>query len=211
MNRTQSITLGALRRFADHVAPRPGERCEMCARPMNDDHSHVVDVEVRRLLCTCRPCHLLFAPSGAAHGRLRAVPERHLFAPGFRLDEEAWADLQIPVRTAFFFYSSRAQRTMAFYPGPAGATESLLPLGAWETITRANPVLLTLEPDVEALLVRGSRGPGFDCYMVPIDVCYRLIGRVRQTWRGFDGGADAWEAIDAFFIRLRHRCQELAA
>ena len=33
---------------------RAGEVCEMCAVPIADEHSHVVNVEVRNLLCTCR-------------------------------------------------------------------------------------------------------------------------------------------------------------
>ena len=44
----------------------------------------------------------------------------------------------------------------AFYPSPAGATESLLPLTAWEEIVRENPALREMQPDVEALLVRAN-------------------------------------------------------
>ena len=39
-----------------------------------------------------------------------------------------------------------------------GATESLLGLDAWAALEDANPVLTTLEPDVEALLVHRARG-----------------------------------------------------
>jgi Family of unknown function (DUF5947) len=203
------MTLGALRRFADQPAPRAGERCEMCARPIEEEHSHIVDVEARRLLCACRPCYLLFTQPGSAHGRLRAVPDRSRYAPLFRIDDASWAALQIPVRTAFFFPSSQAGRFMAFYPSPAGATESLLELSAWDEIVRSNPMLESLLPDVEALLVHGRRGRGFDCFLVPIDVCYELVGRVRQTWRGFDGGEEAWREIDAFFAALRERSAEV--
>jgi len=205
------MTLGALRRFTEQAAPRAGERCEMCARPIDEEHAHLVDVEARRLLCACRPCYLLFTSSGAGHGRLRAVPQRYRFAPDFRLDDAAWAGLQIPVRTAFFFPSSQAGRFLTFYPSPAGATESLLGLDAWAEIARANPVLESLEPDVEALLVHGPRGGAFACFLVPIDACYELVGRVRRTWRGFDGGEDAWREIDGFFAALRARCEEVAA
>ena len=41
-----------------------GERCEMCAEPISDEHPHVVDLESRALMCTCRGCYLLFTAVG---------------------------------------------------------------------------------------------------------------------------------------------------
>ena len=43
----------------------------MCARPIAHEHSHVVNVESRAILCACRPCYLLFTHSGA--GKYRAI------------------------------------------------------------------------------------------------------------------------------------------
>jgi hypothetical protein len=168
----------------------------------------VVNVETRQLLCACRACHLLFTSPGAARGKYRAVPDRHELHRGFRLGEAQWERLQIPVRMAFFFLNSSLQRTVAFYPGPAGATESLLPLAAWRDLVEENPALARLEPDVEALLVYGGRGQqGFECFIVPIHVCYELVGRVRASWKGFGGGAEAWASIEGFFGALRARCE----
>jgi len=189
----------------------------MCAEAIASEHAHVVNVEARTLLCACRACYLLFTRPGAARGRYRAVPDRALRLSGFRLTEAQWDALQIPVRMAFLFHNSALGRTVAFYPSPAGATESLLPLEAWRELADGNSVLETLEHDVEALLVRGSRGPshdpgdGFECFLVPIDACYALTGVVRRRWRGFDGGEDAWRDIDAFFADLRARCREVPA
>jgi hypothetical protein len=195
--------LGALKRFLDAPKPRLGERCEMCATPIEDEHSHVVNVESRKLMCTCRACYFLFTAPGAARGKMRAVPERYRYLPGFSLDEATWAELQLPVRTAFFFRNSESGKFTAFYPSPAGATESLLALDALSELQARNPVLAELEPDVEALLVHGERGGGFDCFLVPINACYELVGRVRRTWRGFDGGEQAWNDIHDFFAALR--------
>jgi hypothetical protein len=203
------MSLGALKRFAQQPAARAGERCEMCAQTIVGEHPHVVDIQAHRLMCTCRACYLLFTQGGAAQGRLRAVPERFRFAPGLRIGEETWTRLQIPVRTAFFLPGSQPERVMVFYPSPAGATESQLGFPDWEEVVQANPVLRTLEPDVEALLVHGRRGDAFRCFLVPIDTCYELVGRVRQTWRGFDGGEDAWREIDAFFAALQARCETI--
>jgi hypothetical protein len=97
---------------------------------------------------------------------------------------------------------------VAFYPGPAGATESELPLPAWERIVARTPQLSLLRADVEAVLVRRPARTGDShrveprCHLVPIDACYELVGRLRTLWRGFDGGGEAHEAMDQFFTRV---------
>ena len=98
-------------------------------------------------------------------------------------------------------------RTVAFYPGPAGATESELPLGAWDRIVDANPVLGSLAPDVEALIVRMPERARTEtaAHLVPIDRCYELVGLLRTAWRGFDGGQEARALLDAFFADLAAR------
>ncbi|MGW4471596.1 DUF5947 family protein [Nonomuraea sp. NPDC004354] len=200
-----------LRRFRE---PRPagvpvaGERCELCAEPIDAGHRHVVNVESRALMCACRGCYLLFTVPGAAMGRYLAVPDRYLYAPRFAMSVADWDELQIPVRMAFFFHNSALGRTVAFYPSPGGATESQLSLSTWERIMAANPALADAAPDVEALLVDRRPG-GFVCHLVPIDACYELVGLVRTTWKGFDGGQEAWQAIDAFFGELRARSREV--
>ncbi|HSK36358.1 MAG TPA: DUF5947 family protein, partial [Actinomycetota bacterium] len=128
----------------------------------------------------------------------------YLHDQAFGLGEGQWDALQIPVRVAFFFHNSDLGRVVAFYPSPAGATESLLPLEAWAEVVAANPVMTDLAPDVEALLVRRA-GQGFECFLVPIDACYELVGLVRMHWKGFDGGQEAWDAIDGFFDAVRER------
>lgn len=194
--------LAALRRIArSRPAPAAGERCDMCTAGIGAAHSHVVDLQSRALMCTCRPCYLLFTDE-QANLHYRAVPERYLALPGSALDERAWDELQIPVGLAFLFANSVQDRMVAFYPGPAGATESELPLPAWERIVARTPQLALLRPDVEAVLVRRSDA---SCHVVPIDACYELVGRLRTLWRGFDGGQEAHQAIDEFFTRVRAR------
>ncbi len=187
--------------------PRPGECCELCGVEVADEHSHIVNVTSRSLLCACRPCYLLFQPGGAGGGRYRAVPERYLALPAFALSRGQWDSLQIPVSVAFFFTNSSMGEVVGFYPGPAGATESLLPLEAWTELKAENPVLETLEPDVEALLVRTPRDEAPECFIVPIDACYELVGQMRRLWRGFDGGQEANEAISQFFADVAARAE----
>jgi hypothetical protein len=189
--------------------PRAGERCEMCGVDIADEHGHVVNLESRNLMCTCRPCALLFAHDGASQGRYRAVPERYLYDPDFQIADAVWDTLQIPVSMAFFFLNSRQGEYVAFYPSPAGATESMLPLDTWRQVLDDNPALGQPEPDVEALLVFRHDGRS-DCFLVPIDACYELVGRVRMRWKGFDGGQEAWADIDAFFAALQARSRRPA-
>jgi len=202
--------LGVLSRIRRSVAtaapsPQPGELCEMCNVPIGDDHGHVVDVESRRLMCACRGCYLLFTSSGAGGGHFRAVPTRCVAFDDLTFGPAEWSAMQIPVSVAFFFVNSNLGRVCGFYPGPAGATESLLPLETWASIVAANPVLGDIEPDVEAFLVRadlrGSTPP--ECFLVPIDWCYELVGELRLSWRGFDGGQQAHVALDRFFDRVQ--------
>jgi hypothetical protein len=205
------VPLAALRRVTrSRPAPVTEERCDMCAAPVAPEHTHVVDLQSRALMCSCRPCYLLFADEHA-NLHYRSVPDRYLSFAGTALDERSWDELQIPVGLAFLFRNSQQGRMVAFYPGPAGATESELPLAAWERIVAQNPQLAVLRADVEALLVRRTGGPagaGDDetdgtCHLVPIDACYELVGQLRTMWRGFDGGREAHEAMDAFFARVR--------
>jgi hypothetical protein len=199
-------TLGTLRRVnGSRPQVAADERCDMCAAPVAREHQHVVDLHSRSLLCACRPCYLLFTDQ-QADIRYRAVPDRYLAFPGFRLGQGDWEDLQIPVGLAFLFRNSVQGKVVAFYPSPAGATESELSLSAWDRVLETNPGLDTLLPDVEALLIRGDRHEdGFDCHVVPIDACYELVGRMRMTWRGFDGGQEARAALDEFFARVEAR------
>lgn len=209
---------GVLRRVlsAPRERPVPGERCDMCGEPIADEHSHVANIGDRRLMCTCRGCYLLFTSPGAGGLRMRAVPERYRVVDDFAFDQAQWDELAIPVDLVFLFHQSDAEDTadaakppslVACYPSPAGATESELDLSTWERIAAANPALGDLADDVEAVLLR-RRGPGdFECVLVPIDACYQLVGIVRAHWTGFQGGAEVWERLDAFFDSVRARAR----
>src|SRR5271155_132050 len=193
-------------------APQPaGERCEMCSEAIADAHQHVVNVPGRQLMCVCRGCYLLFTDSHAEL-RYRAVPDRYLSFPDFALDRRTWEALQIPVGLAFFFRNSALDRTVGFYPGPAGATESELDLDAWNAISAAEPPVGLLADGVEALLVRvrddAETDAAPECYLVPIDACYEFVGGLRTRWRGFDGGQEARQFIDDFFATIAERSVE---
>jgi hypothetical protein len=115
----------------------------------------------------------------------------------------------VPISMAFFFRSTPDARVVAFYPSPAGAIESLLPLETWNDIEAANPIVTEMEADVEALLVnrvghaRGFTAPEY--YLLPIDECYKLVGLIRANWRGLSGGTEVWQEIARFFDEVKNR------
>jgi hypothetical protein len=197
----------ALRRFVR--ARAPAERCELCSAELAPEHAHLVEPDTRRLLCACDACAVLF--TGRHDARFRRVPRRTRYLPDVHMSDAQWESLHLPINLAFFFHSTPAGKVVALYPSPAGPVESLLPLDAWDELVYANPVLASLEPDVEALLVnrlgppRGFAGPEY--YRAPIDQCYALVGIVRAHWHGLSGGTEAWREIRSFFERLRARSE----
>jgi hypothetical protein len=200
------IGLAALRRYARPAprAPAPAA-CDLCAAPAGERHRHVVDLAARTLCCACATCARLFVQPGAG-ARFRTVPERVLFDPALALSSAEWSQLAIPVGLAFVVRSSAEGQWTALYPSPAGATVSALPLDAWEALAARHPLIAAAEPDVEALLVRGEPGtPAMECFLVPVDVAYDLVGRIRRRWRGLDGGDAVRREIAAFFDGLRER------
>jgi hypothetical protein len=198
--------LQRIRETSPRSVPDVEEACELCSAPIAPEHDHMVNLEARTLMCVCRGCYLLFVSDGAGGAHFRSVPNRYLALGDLLLTPTQWDSLQIPVSVAFFFVNSSVGRVAAFYPGPAGATESELPLESWQQVTEGNADLATLQPDVEALLVRArTHRAGVECYIVPIDACYELVGRLRLLWRGFDGGQEANAMLEAFFDDVKAR------
>lgn len=180
------------------------ERCELCAEPVPEEHRHLADVASRGILCVCRACSILFDKEAASQGKYRLIPDRSLYLDGFRLSDARWDSLRIPVGMAFFFHSTPVERVVAFFPSPMGPTESLLHFETWAEIERDNPVLGTMRPDVEALLVNRARGAR-EHFLVPVDACYQLVSILRHHWKGFSGGEEVWREMDRFFTELRAR------
>ena len=186
------------------------EHCELCGDPIPSEHRHLLDLRNREIMCACRACKILFDGAAAGGGHYRLVPDRRLRLSGFDMDDTTWAELRIPVDMAFFFHHTEAGRVVAYYPSPAGPTESLLELDSWEELQQANPVLGELERDVEALLVNRSRGAR-QYFLVPIEDCYALVGLIRTRWRGLSGGREVWEEIESFFEGLAGRSKEFTS
>ena len=178
----------------------PEERCDICHATVPDDHRHLLHLTERRIACACEACWALY--SGDAEYRPTGM--RTVWLDGFDCDEPTWASLSIPIGLAFFMRSTVTDGVVAFYPSPAGATESELPLDAWAGLVAANPVLEQLESDAEALVVNRLADPP-QYAILPIDHCYGLVGLIRSRWEGISGGAALEESVPQFFAAVRAR------
>ena len=192
--------LASLRRLASW--PPAPERCELCGAPLSGEHPHLVDPANRRLMCSCYPCSVLFDESGVT--QYRRVPRDVRALVGMEIGDAFWNGLSIPIGLVFFFRSSASGGVLALYPSPAGPTETSVDEELWADLAALHPALPGLRTDVEALLAYRLRDAR-EYYIVPIDECYKLTGLIRQCWRGFSGGDEAWDRIAAFFAGLKQR------
>jgi hypothetical protein len=203
--REPSEAFGFLRQFVRRSDPT--ESCEMCSTPLGIAHQHLLEPATRKLVCACDACAILFSSQGAK--RFKRIPRRVLALDNFHLTDGQWDSLMMPINMAFFFESTPQGRVIALYPSPAGATESLLPLDAWEDIASENAALRGMQSDVEALLVnRLGHARGFstpEYYIVPIDECFKLVGLIRGHWRGLSGGTEVWQQMAHFFDGLKQK------
>jgi hypothetical protein len=180
--------------------PAAAEYCDLCHTRLPDDHRHLLHLVERRILCSCEACWAL--RSGDAEYRPAGM--RTLWLERFDCDAEMWGRFQIPIGLAFFMRSTVSAGVVAFYPSPAGATESELDLEAWGELVARNPVLDDLDPDAEALVANRLSDPP-QYVIAPIDECYRLVGLIKMRWEGISGGAALDQAVPEFFVSLRAR------
>ena len=181
-------------------APAPEERCDLCDATMPDDHRHLLHLDERRIVCA--RASLL----GAALRRPRVPAGRHAdaVARGLRAAPTSCGRRS---RSRSGWRSSCAASVtggvVAFYPSPAGATESELDLEAWDALVAAQPACSAdLEPDAEALIVNRLGEPP-QYAIAPIDQCYALVGLIKSRWEGISGGTALETAVPEFFDALR--------
>lgn len=183
------------------------EHCDLCGAAIGANHSHLFEPNERRVSCACDTCAVLF--SGQT-GKFRRVPRRVRAVSDFRCTDAAWQALGMPVDLVFFFRSTATANVgcsfIALYPSPAGATEALPDSAAWQELAAANPEVVEMEADVEALLVN-RMGKSRQAFICPIDECYRLVGLVRAHWRGLSGGAKVWSEVERFFVQLNAQAE----
>jgi hypothetical protein len=197
---TQSQVVARLKRLQMRQmpeGPQPIEaNCDLCGTSMPEDHRHLLHLDERRIVCVCESCWAL--RSGDAE--YRPTGNRKLLLDELVLPDDLWARFGIPIGLAFFLRSGDG--VVALYPSPAGPVESELDLSAWDELVALNPVLETLEPEAEALVVHVAGEPPKHA-IVPTDEAYRLAGLIKAAWEGISGGQGPERAVDGFFEELR--------
>ena len=194
-------TMSRLRQFA-----RPADRgdvCELCGVALDEPHEHLLESATQHLLCCCHPCGLLIGDQQA--GRFRRIPDRVEFLSDLRIADADWKTLNVPVELAFLYFSTSEGRMLACYPGPIGSIADPVEPAAWQSFAERH-ALAPLEPDTEALLFRRANAT-FEVYRVPVTECRSLIGIFRRHWEGLTGGAQVWQELERFFIRLKERSE----
>jgi hypothetical protein len=192
-----------LQRFArPQTKTEAPEICEFCSLELSPQHRHLLETAKRKIICVCDACALRF--ENVAEGRFKLIPRDGRALPDFQLTDAQWENLSLPINLVFIFKNGANGKPVAFYPSPAGAMESLLPLANWEMIVGENPELENLQPDVEALLINRV-GAARDYFIAPMDVCFELVGLIRKNWRGLSGGDLVWTEIEKYFAKLRNQ------
>jgi uncharacterized protein DUF5947 len=193
---------GLARPRAPSAPPTPvasdTETCDLCGVGIAEDHRHLLHLTERRIVCACEACWAM----RSGEGDYRPTGNRTVWLTGLEVPDDLWAGFQIPIGLAFFMESTITACIVAMYPSPGGATESELHFESWKRMRELNPVLGTLEPDIEGLIANRLCDPPL--YVIaPIDRCYGLTGTIKAAWEGISGGPGVQEAVDRFFADLR--------
>jgi hypothetical protein len=192
-----SAVLAKLRAFVTGAAI---EECELCAESISVEHEHLLEPDARRVFCACPSCAALFCREQERQGaRYLRLQRRAARLVGLSIDDASWSALSVPVGLAYFTTRSRTGEVVATFPGRSGIIESFVPLKAWSALERRFPVLKSVLPDVEALLVRRTSRHQ-DYFQASVDHCYELA----ELLRGADAAVHSPElsVVQGFFERL---------
>ena len=208
----QRLALSALLRIAASGPAQPaGERCEMCAEPIGEEHQHVVNLESRSLMCTCRACYLLFTDRGPSCATAPSRPLPLVPGPSSWTGRSGtswrsrWAwpscsttrcwgapSLSIPARQA------PRSRNCPWTPGPGSSRPTLSSPccarhgGAADPRTRPRPGPGALPSGADRYVLRTGRPPA-------------------RVWKGFDGGQESRQELAGFFDRISSRSRPAPA
>jgi hypothetical protein len=189
--------LATLREYAAVPAPTV-DVCEVCAMDLPPSHDHRLHVETKQLLCVCDVCGTAPNPGATPWRAVR----RRVVSLGGTVGEADWLRFNLPVDLAYFVVSSSQNHPVAYFPSALGAVESVVDDAAWTALRARSSAVEAMQPDVEALLVHRTPSGARRSYLVSIDVCYRLVGKLRKDWRGFGGGPDTWVDMAGFLEDL---------
>ena len=204
--------LAVLRRIRRDAArcrePRAGERCELCAEPIRrsttiSSTSSSATSCARAAAAGCSSRRR--APAAGTSGRCRTVrrvprpaavagPVGRAADPGER--GVLLRELDARSRRRVLSRAPRARPSRCSRSTRGTSSPPRTP--SWP---RSSPT------SRRSSCALDERRPRASAILVPIDACYELVGRLRTLWRGFDGGQEAHDALDAFFDDVRARAR----
>ncbi|MEX2552500.1 MAG: DUF5947 family protein [Actinomycetota bacterium] len=194
----RAAMVSGLRQLVKPPPKEDEERCDLCDLPIPTKHRHLLHLDERRIVCVCATCWAI--RSGDAG--YRPAGNRTVWLDDFNLPGELWASFQVPIGLCFFFFSGTAKKIVGLYPSPAGATECELYLDSWDEMKELNPILETLEVDIEALIINRLVEPP-QYAIAPIDQAYELVGLIKANWEGISGGSGLSTAVENYFEALK--------
>ena len=179
----------------------------MCAEPIGEEHQHVVDVVGRGLLCTCRPCYLLFTD----RGRRTALPRRARPLPVVAGLRPRRRPVGRAARSRSGWRSSSTTRcrparspSTPARPGPPSPSCRWAPGTGSSTRTRCSARSAPTSRRCWSGC-RTGRGRGWRPTWCRSTAATSWSALLRTAWRGFDGGQEARALLDAFFADLAAR------
>lgn len=191
-----NVVLAKLRAF---VTGTPIEECELCAGSIALEHEHLLEPDARRVFCACKACASLFAQEEHRQSpRYLRVQRRAARLLDVDIDDATWAELGVPVGLAFFTVRGRTGEVVATFPGKSSTIETFVPLRTWSELERRFPVLKSILPEVEALLVRRTSRHQ-DYFQLSIDHCYELSSLLRDAEAP---ASPELSMVQSFFARL---------
>ena len=158
-----------------------GARC--APSRSREPHQHVVNLDSRALMCTCRGCYLLFTSDGAALAlprRARPLPVVPGLPPRRRRSGTA---LEIPVGAGLLLPSSVPAGPWRSTPAPPAPPSPSCRSAAWEPVVGRQPAARHAAARRRGADRAGARGRARtgEAHLVPIDACYELVGLLRQA------------------------------
>ena len=164
------------------AAPAPEERCEFCAVDIGERARPRRRPQDHRLLCVCRPCYLLF---GAARRRRRPLPRRRRGGPPGRRPgarRGALGRAADPRRPGLLLPPAGADAAAGVLPRARAAPPS--PCSTWprgHDIAGGEPGARRRSSPTSRRCCCAATTTASRCYLVPVDVCYELVGVVRAA------------------------------
>src|SRR5947209_15411411 len=108
---SSAAPLDILRQFARRREMRqPAEQCDLCSAEIPAEHTHLLEVSNRALICVCRPCSILFSDPGSGGGKYQLVLSRYLHLQDFQMTYAQWDNLMILVNMVYIFHNTLDKR-----------------------------------------------------------------------------------------------------